>query len=110
MKAGELRSLFMKRATKVVLGSGIVVGVLLGLFLLPVIPISVQYVCFGNATMCAELSYSTFASVTYASFNVGAVYVRDNNDGRFSSYCWMQGNPVNNPGVNNDAMCGTLVQ
>jgi hypothetical protein len=100
----------MKRATKVVLGSGIAVGVLLALFLLPVIPIPVRYACLGNASMCSELSYSTFASVTYASFSVGAVYVRDNNDGRFSSYCWMQGNPVGNPGIDNGAICDVLVQ
>jgi hypothetical protein len=97
----------MKRATKFVLGLGVVVGVLLALFLLPVIPISVQYACFGNASMCSELSYSTFASVTYSSFHVGAVYVGDNNDGRFSSYCWMEGNPVGEPYINNGPMCGS---
>ncbi len=48
--------------------------------------------------------------MTYASFHVGAVYVRDNIDGSFSQYCWMQGNPVGDPYVNDGAMCGTGVQ
>jgi hypothetical protein len=99
----------MKRTIKLVLGSGAAVGILLGLFILPVIPISVQYACFGNASLCSELSYSTFASVTYASFNVGAVYVW-NNHGGYNAYCWMQGNPVSNPAIDNDAVCGLLVQ
>ena len=102
----------MKSATKVVLGSGIVAGILFGLFLLPVMPISVNYACNGNASECSQLSYSTFASVTYASFHVGAVYVKDNSDGTFSQYCWMEGNPVNHNGVINDngEMCNTLVE
>ena len=99
----------MKRAAKLLLGSVIVVGVLLVLFLLPVVSISVQYACTGNATDCADLSYSTFGSVTYAAFGSGVVYVRDNTDGTFSQLCWMTGNPVNNPSVNGGAMCSTLV-
>jgi hypothetical protein len=99
----------MKRATRLVLGSGTTVVVVLCLFLAPVVPISVQYACFGNASECSVLSYSTFASVTYASSHVGVVYVRDNRDGSFSQYCWMEGNPVSNPQINGGAMCGTLV-
>jgi hypothetical protein len=98
----------MKRTPKVLLVSGAIV-VLLALFLLPVIPISVQYACFASASECSELSYSTFASVTYASFHAGAVYARDNNDGRFSQYCWMQGNPISDSYINNGAMCSTMV-
>jgi hypothetical protein len=86
------------------------VGVVLGLFLVPVVSISVQYACFGNASGCSKLSYPTFASVTSTSFHIGAVYVRDNRHGSFSQYCWMEGKPVSNPPTNNGAMCGTLVE
>jgi hypothetical protein len=99
----------VKRAVKLALCSGIAVLVILGLVLLPVVPISVKYACFGNASECARLSISTFASVTYASFHVGAVYVKDNSDGAFSQYCWMEGNPVN-PQVNGGAMCSTMLE
>ncbi len=96
----------MKRTTRLALGSGVVVGVVLALFLLPVVPISVEYACF--AILPAQCpSISTFASVTYASFHVGAVYVSYKDGGR---YCWMEGNPVGNPQVNNDAMCGSMVE
>ena len=97
----------VKRATKLALGLVATVLVVLGVFLLPAMPISVPYACDGNASECSQLSYSTFASVTYASFHFGAVYVKDNSDGRFSQYCWMEGNPINNPSIDNDAMCGT---
>jgi hypothetical protein len=100
----------MKRSTRLALGLGLTAGVVLGLLLLPVVPISVKYACFGNASMCSLLSYSMFASATYASFHVGAVYVRDNNDGRFSQYCWMEGDPVSNPQINSGAMCNTMVE
>ena len=99
----------MKRAAKLALISAALVLVVLGLFLLPVVPISVQYACAGNASECAQLCISTFASVTYASFHVGAVYVKDNNDGAFSQYCWMEGNPVN-PQINGGAMCNTMLE
>jgi hypothetical protein len=99
----------MKRLAKLALGSVAAVLVVLGLFLLPIVPISVGYVCNGNASECAQLSYSTFVSVTYASFHVGAVYVKDNSDGTFSQYCWMQGDPVGNPSINGGAMCGSAV-
>ena len=95
----------MRRAVKLVVGSVAVVLVVLGLFLLPVVPISVPYECNGNASECAQVSISTFASATYAALHVGGVYVRDNNDGSFSRYCWMQGNPVTDPAVV-DGMCG----
>jgi hypothetical protein len=97
----------MKRLAKLGLVSAVAVLVALGVFLLPVVPISVEYACNGSASGCSQLSYSTFASVTYASFHVGAVYVKDNGDGRFNQYCWMEGNPITNPSINNDAMCGT---
>ena len=100
----------MKRLAKLALVSAAAALVVLGVFLLPVVPISVHYACFGNTSMCSQLSYSTFSSVTYASFHVGMVYVKDNSDGSFSRYCWMQGNPVSNPGIDNDAMCGNLVE
>jgi hypothetical protein len=100
----------MKRETEFALGSGMTLGVVLGLFLLPVVPISVRYTCFGIGSLCSQLSISTYASVTYAVFHVGAVYVRDNADGSFSRYCWMEGNPVGNPQVNNGAMCNAMVE
>jgi len=58
--------------------------------------------------LCSELSYSTFASVTYASFHVGAVYESDNRDWRFSQYGF-EGNLFNNPQINNGAMCSAMV-
>jgi hypothetical protein len=90
---------------RLALGLGMTAGVVLGLFLIPVVLIPVKYACFGNVSLCSQLSVSTFASVTYVSFHVGAVYVADNTDGRLSRYCWMEGNPVGNPQVNNGAMC-----
>ena len=90
-------------------GSGITIAIISCLFRPPAVPISVQYRCFGTASECSQLSYSTFASVTYAFFHAGAVYVKDNSDGRFSQYCWMEGNPVNPP-INDGAMCNTLLQ
>jgi hypothetical protein len=100
----------MKRATKLVVASAIAAGAVLGLFLLPVVPIAVSYACFGIGSLCSQLSISTFASVSYASFHVGAVYVRDNTDQSFSRYCWMEGNPVGNPQVNNGAMCNAMLE
>jgi hypothetical protein len=55
--------------------------------------------------MCPSIS--TFASVTYASFHVGAVYVAGGSSGQ---YCWMEGDPVGNPNVNNGAMCGSMIE
>jgi len=96
----------MKRVTKVALGTGVAACVALALFLLPVVPIQVQYMCEALIpAMCPSIS--TYASVTYASFHVGAVYVVGKS---FSQYCWMEGNPVGNPNVNNDAMCKSLTE
>ena len=99
----------MKQAAKLVLGLGITVGSVLALFLLPVVPIPVGYECEGPISGCSQLHYSTYASVSYASFSIGAVYVIDHNDGSFSQYCWMNGNPVGNPQINGGAMCHTAV-
>lgn len=96
----------MKRTSKAVLDSGIVVCVVFALFLLPIVPIHVQYMCEAiNPAMCPSIS--TFVSVTYASFHVGAVYLRGETA---SQYCWMDGNPVGNPSVNNGAMCNSLTE
>jgi hypothetical protein len=80
------------------------------LFFAPVVPISVQYACEGPASLCATISMSTYASVTYAVFSVGAVHVVNNNDPSGNQYCWMNGNPVTNAYVNLDSMCGYMVQ
>ena len=91
----------MMRRTRTV--GVLLVVIALAVFLLPVVPFSVKYACFGPSTLCP--SYSTWASVTYASFHTGAVYVT-NNQG-VHTYCWMESNPVNQAG---GAMCGTLTQ
>jgi hypothetical protein len=100
----------MRRRSKIVLVLIVAVGVVLVLFFAPVVPISVKYECFGQNTLCAELSYSTYASVTFAAFGVGSVYVVNNNYSSGNQYCWMDGNPVGNPSVNNGGMCSIMVQ
>jgi len=96
----------MKQTTKIVLGSGITICAVLAMFLLPVVPISVPYMCEAlQPAMCPSIS--TFVSVTYASFRVGEVYVGGRS---FGQYCWMEGDPVRNPNVNNGAMCNSLTE
>jgi hypothetical protein len=100
----------MRQRAKIVLGFVVAVGVVLVLFFAPVVPISVKYQCFGTEASCVDLSYSTYASPTFAAFGVGSVYVVNNNYPSGNQYCWMNGNPVGNPSVNNDAMCNIMVQ
>lgn len=90
----------MKRVVKLGLGLGLPLVTVLVLFLLSVVPISVQYACWSlNPADCP--TYSTHASVTYAAFNVGVVYITSNHAGPV--YCWMEGNPVDN-----GAVCGIM--
>ena len=96
----------MKRAAKIALVSGIAICAVSAMFLLPVVRISVPYMCEAlQPAMCPSIS--TLVSVTYASFHVGAVYVGGGSSGQ---YCWMEGDPVTNPNVNNGAMCSSMIE
>ena len=95
----------MRRRTKIGIGVGIAVALALVLFLLPVVPMSVEYACWGPASMCP--TPLTHVSVTYAAFSVGAVYISGYQEA--PTYCWMNGNPVTNPSVDNGAMCGIMI-
>jgi hypothetical protein len=83
-------------------GLGLVVALLvLGLFLLPVVPIRVvEYPPTDPADVSGGLSTSVPASPMYAYFGVGAVYVPDYLLGH--SYCLIYGSP--------DTMCGMHIQ
>jgi len=87
------------RATEFALGVAVVV--VLGLFLLPVVPITVSVDC-ENLTLpgCIPGVQSAFASTMYAYFGAGAVQVPGSYDSR--SYCLMSGNPT--------VMCGLPMQ
>jgi hypothetical protein len=95
----------MRRAAKLLIGLAATV-VALGLFLLPVVPISVaSVVTLGcnnpSGTGCASyypLQYPASASVMYAYFGLGAVQIPSSGH----SYCLMYGNP----GI----MCGFAMQ
>lgn len=92
----------MKREVKVVLGLAAVV-VILGLLLLPVVPITVSAGCETSATInfgpCVAILASGSASVMYAYFGAGAVQVPVSSG---HSYCLMYGNP--------GTMCGFAMQ
>ena len=95
----------MRRRTKIGIGVGIAVALALVLFLLPVVPMSVQYACWGlTSSMCA--TPSTHVSVTFAAFGFGVVYITGYQN---PVYCWMNGNPVTNPYIDDDAMCGIML-
>lgn len=100
----------MRRAAKVVSSVAVAVGVVTVLFFAPIVPISVQYACEGPASLCATISMSTYASVTFAAFSMGVVHVVNNHDSSGSQYCWMNGNPVGDPYVSQGAMCRYMVQ
>ena len=90
----------MKRRSKVALGL-IVTLVVLGLFLLPVVPIRVtEYPPTDPTGVSGGISTSVPASPTYAYFGVGAVYVPDYLLGH--SYCLIYGSP--------HTMCGIHMQ
>ena len=96
----------MRRRTKIGLVLGTAAALALVLFLLPVVPMSVQYACWApTSSMCP--APSTHVSVTFAALGVGVVYITGYQN---PVYCWMNGNPANNPYVNNDAMCNDMVQ
>jgi hypothetical protein len=82
----------MKRAVKLALGLAAVL-VVLGLFLLPVVSITVVDNCSGGMEYpVSVIPVSASASVMYAYFGVGAVQV----PGPFAPghvYCLMDGNP-----------------
>jgi hypothetical protein len=86
----------MKRATKLVLGLAVATVAVLALFLLPVVPLSRGPACFGGAG-CDTFHSSARASVTYAYFGVGEVYVTViNGDFVSHTYCWMGARGQNN--------------
>ncbi len=88
----------MKREAKLVIVLAAVVLVL-GLFLLPVVPITVEPYCSPHLIGC-PLSESVSASMMYAYFGVGSVYVPNYSGG--NNYCVMYGNP--------GTMCGVIMQ
>ena len=81
----------MKRTTKLVLGL-VAVLVVLGLFLLPVVPVGVGYSCNPQQDSVCPLGSSdvyAHASVMYAYFGLGAVQMPVGGQ----PYCFMYGNP-----------------
>lgn len=90
----------MKRTAKLALGLAAVL-VVLGLFLLPVVPITVSWGCEGTfAPTCFTSSAS--ASVMYAYSGIGAVQVPVLGELGGHTYCLMNGNP--------GTMCGYTMQ
>jgi len=86
----------MKRAAKLALGVAAVL-VVLGLFLLPVVPIAVSCGEHLSTLSFGCLRFSASASVMYAYFGVGAVQLPFSH-----SYCFTYGNSGN--------MCGSGMQ
>ena len=79
----------MKRTAKLALGLAIVL-VSLTLLLLPVVPITVALTAPQTIATGVEMAPAS-ASVTYAYFGMGAVYVESFGGGHV--YCLMYGNP-----------------
>ena len=97
----------MKRAAKLVLGVA-AVAVVLGLFLVPIVPITVASTEGTQNSSIVTGSYTASASMMYAYLGLGAVYVPSppNPYGAVTmlthSYCLMVGNP--------GTMCGYSMQ
>jgi hypothetical protein len=92
----------LSRRTWFGLAAAVVVLGVLGLFLLPVVPITVVFDCSGGMECpVGVLPVSASASVTYAYFGFGTVQV-PNTLGGGHSYCLMYGNP--------GTMCGFPLQ
>ena len=93
----------MRRAAKARLGlaaAGVVIVAFF--FLVPVFAITVVFVCPAGDRECpvSVVPISATASVMYAKFGVGAVYVPNDSGGH--NYCFIS--------VNNGMMCGTDFQ
>jgi hypothetical protein len=93
----------MRRAAKAGLGlaaAGVVIVAFF--FLVPVFAITVVFVCPAGDRECpvSVVPISASASVMYAKFGVGAVYVPNDSGGH--NYCFIS--------VNNGMMCGTDFQ
>jgi hypothetical protein len=91
----------MRQLVKVGLGvAGVVIVAFF--FLVPVFAITVVFVCPAGDRDCpvSVVPISASASVMYAKFGVGAVYVPNDSGGH--SYCFIS--------VNNGMMCGTDFQ
>ena len=95
---GRLNAKVMKRTTKLVIALAVTV-IVLGLFLIPVVPITVGLTC-PPGVFCFLGHYPASASMMYAYFGVGAVQLSGMSGGH--AYCLMYGNP----GI----MCGFTVQ
>lgn len=85
----------MTRQTKAVSRAVIVGCVVLALFFVPVVPTSPQQLELCTPPGCNQGSpMSASASVTWAVFHVGAVYVVSL--GTFKQYCWVEGANLSN--------------
>jgi hypothetical protein len=75
---------------KIPLILGLATLVVLGLFLLPVVPVTFDIACNGMPG-CPHVLDSGSSSITYSYFGVGAVQVQGYNGGH--AYCLMHGSP-----------------